>query len=356
MLCLGSPTMKTPGEYPARLQVTGPDGKSVFDKTVAVRIPATTDGKDAPLAQAVLSEEITIDGPPGEYRFVASLAQGGMGKGGNVGFHVTDPAAMPAMPASVVLWGEDPVLAKWLTDQGVKVLPFDPANQTKRQVILAAGKPPAPGGAAVFRELASQMAHGSSVVFLDPAVFANTPGADTTSVAEQYKATQVIGTRWLPLANKGTVTEADWVGGYYRGARWAKRHPIFDGLPAGGMMDARFYSNIISPLILSQDYTIYSGGVLMNPATAPFDRPSEAVCGSIRTNSEYVSGLHIGVWDFGAGRFIVNTLRIRENLGTDPAAERLLRNLLNYAARDLDKPVAELPADFEKQLKAIGYN
>ena len=94
----------------------------------------------------------------------------------------------------------------------------------------------------------------------------------------------------------------------------------------------------------------------MNPATAPLDRPSEAVCGSIRTNSEYVSGLHIGVWDFGAGRFIVNTLRIRENLGTDPAAERLLRNLLNYAARDLDKPVAELPADFEKQLKAIGYN
>ena len=201
-----------------------------------------------------------------------------------------------------------------------------------------------------------QMARGSSVVFLDPAVFADTPGANTGTVAEQYKATQVIGTRWLPLAHKGTITEADWVGGYFRGARWAKRHPIFDGLPAGGMMDARFYSNIISPLILSQDYTIYTGGVLMNPATAPFDRPSEAVCGSIRTNSEYVSGLHIGVWDFGAGRFIVNTLRIRENLGTDPAAERLLRNLLNYAARDLDKPVAELPADFEKQLKAIGYN
>ena len=343
-----------PGEYPARLQVTGPDGKSVFDKTVSVRIPATKD-KEPPFAQAVLSEEIVIDGPAGEYRFVASLAQGGMGKGGNVGFHVTDPAAMPAMPAEVVLWGEDPVLVKWLTEHGVQVLPFDLANQAKRQVILAAGKPPAPGGAAVFRDLASQMARGSSVVFLDPAVFADTPGANTGTVAEQYKATQVIGTRWLPLVHKGTVTEADWVGGYFRGARWAKRHPIFDGLPAGGMMDARFYSNIISPLILSQDYTIYTGGVLMNPATAPFDRPSEAACGSIRTNSEYVSGLHIGVWDFGAGRFVVNTLRIRENLGTDPAAERLLRNLLNYAAPDAAKPPAELPADFQQQLKAMGY-
>jgi hypothetical protein len=344
-----------PGEYPARLQVTGPDGKFVFDRTVAVRIPPTTDGKEAPLAQAVLSEEIAIDGPAGEYRFVASLAQGGMGKGGNVGFQVTDAAAMPAMPAGVVLWGEDPVLAKWLTEHGVKLLPFDPANQVKRQVILAAGKPPAPGGAAAFCDLARLMARGSCVVFLDPAVFADTPGASTGIVAEQYKATQVVGTRWLPLVHKGTVTEADWVGGYYRGARWAKRHPIFAGLPAGGMMDARFYSNIISPLILSQDYTIFSGGVLMSPATAAFDRPSEAVCGSLRTNSEYVSGLHLGVWDFSAGRFVVNTLRLRENLGADPAAERLLRNLLNYAARDLEQPLAELPADFQQQLKAIGY-
>ena len=38
-----------------------------------------------------------------------------------------------------------------------------------------------------------------------------------------------------------------------------------------------------------------------------------------------------------------------------PAAERLLRNLLNYAARELDKPLTELPSDFDQQLKAIGY-
>lgn len=93
----------------------------------------------------------------------------------------------------------------------------------------------------------------------------------------------------------------------------------------------------------------------MNPAAAPLDRPAEAVCGSIRTNSEYVSGLHVGVWNFGAGRFIVNTLRIRENLGSNPAAERLLRNMLTYAARGTDQPAAALPADFQQQLKTIGY-
>ena len=38
-----------------------------------------------------------------------------------------------------------------------------------------------------------------------------------------------------------------------------------------------------------------------------------------------------------------------------PAAERLLRNMLNYAGREVDKPLAELPADFAAKLKAIGY-
>jgi hypothetical protein len=48
-------------------------------------------------------------------------------------------------------------------------------------------------------------------------------------------------------------------------------------------------------------------------------------------------------------------LRIRENLGVVPAAERLLRNALNYAARDLDQPLAPLQEDFDQQLRTFGY-
>jgi hypothetical protein len=65
--------------------------------------------------------------------------------------------------------------------------------------------------------------------------------------------------------------------------------------------------------------------------------------------------LHIGVYELGAGRFILNTLDIAPNLGAQPAAERLLRNMLKYAARDAEKPLADLPADLEKQLQAMGY-
>ena len=71
-------------------------------------------------------------------------------------------------------------------------------------------------------------------------------------------------------------------------------------------------------------------------------------------------GLSIGhllaTYRLGAGRFVLNTLRIRENLGTDPVAERLLRNLLNYAGGELDEPPVELPPDSDTLLETIGYH
>jgi hypothetical protein len=42
-------------------------------------------------------------------------------------------------------------------------------------------------------------------------------------------------------------------------------------------------------------------------------------------------------------------------MGKDPVAERLLRNMLRHAARDVNKPLVNLPADFQTQLRAIGY-
>jgi hypothetical protein len=57
-----------------------------------------------------------------------------------------------------------------------------------------------------------------------------------------------------------------------------------------------------------------------------------------------------------ARRFLINSLLIRENLGKHPAADRLLRNMLRWAAAGAEKPLAPLPADFDKQLKAIGYS
>jgi len=95
--------------------------------------------------------------------------------------------------------------------------------------------------------------------------------------------------------------------------------------------------------------------VISNRGWSGQEVPAEAVAGSIDTCLGYASGLTVAVHDLGAGRFTLTSLRIRENLGSDPVAERLLRNMLRHAARDTAKPPADLPADFDTQLKAMGY-
>jgi len=140
----------------------------------------------------------------------------------------------------------------------------------------------------------------------------------------------------VPLANKGTLAVIpNWL---YHKDEWCKRHPIFEGLPSGGLMDYTFYREIIPDVV-------WSG----------LDPPAEAVAAGINASQGYSSGLMVAVYNLGSGRFILNTLRICENLGSNPVAERLLRNMLNYAARDANRPLADLPADFDGQLRSYGY-
>ncbi|MBI3920007.1 MAG: glycoside hydrolase family 2 [Armatimonadetes bacterium] len=309
-----------PGEYPLRLQVFGPDQRLVFERESNVTIPKPSEKVEPPFALPVFAEDMVVDGPSGKYRFVARFDRGAAATGGDTEFYLTDPADLPAVEAEVALWGEDPILARWLAQHGIRSHVFSATAPNAGEVILISDKPPAPAGASEWKELARSIARGATAVFLSPAVFA--------------RGDQPLG--WLPMANKGAPTAI--VGWLYLKDEWAKSHPIFEGLPAGGLMDYTFYRELIPD-------AVWSGQ----------DPPAEAVAGAIKASQDYSSGLLVSVYNFGAGRFILNTLRIRENLGTHPAAERLLRNMLRYAARDAGKPLAEMPPDWEGQIKAIGY-
>ncbi len=315
-----------PGEYPARLQIVGPNMTRLLDRAITVTIPKQDGKKERPFALPCFAEDVVASGPAGKYCFTATFERGAAAAGGRTEFHVTDPADMPPVPVEVALWGDDPGLARWLTEHKIRTRPYSPfplgegqGVKAVREVILASDKPPAPGGAEAFAELARRIARGSTVVFLRPEVFAR---------GDQPAA-------WLPLARKGTITPIH--GWLYLKDEWCKRHPAFDGMPSGGLMDYDYYREIIPDLVLSGQ-----------------DPPAEAVAGAVKASQDYSSGLMLSVYKLGQGRFVLNTLRIRENLGHNPAAERLLRNLLLYAAAEAGKPAADLPADFDQQLQAMG--
>jgi hypothetical protein len=124
-------------------------------------------------------------------------------------------------------------------------------------------------------------------------------------------------TAFLPLAkNKGRFgTQEQWV---YHTNQWVANHPVFEGLQRGGLMDYTYYREIIPDKYLMD-----------------VDRPAEVIAGGNNvTRCTISSGLLCAIFERGKGRFLMNTMLVKENLGKVPQAERLLRNMINYMAID----------------------
>ena len=293
-----------PGAYPVRIQVVGPKMLRLLDKTISMEVPATDGGAEVPFARLALSDEVVADGPPGKYRFLTTFQKGAAARGGDIEFFVGDETRMPPMPDGVALWGHDAGLAEWLATRGVRMHePLDAGRQSGK-VILISGDPPA-GGQELSR-LFEHIAEGSTAILLTPETLAEGDSADGRRPLRLPSA--------FADAQPSLGLAQSW---YFRADHWAKEHPIFEGLPCGGIMDYRFYRDILG-----------------NQVFMDFRSPVEAVSGALQTsggNDEYRSDLAMAIYDHGAGRIVLNSLRIRENLGKVPAAEHLLRNLLRYA-------------------------
>ena len=86
------------------------------------------------------------------------------------------------------------------------------------------------------------------------------------------------GCRWRTRAVRGTAVVAVPQG------RMGEAHPIFDGLPAGGLMDYTFYREIIP-----------------DAAWVGQDVPAEVVAGATNTSQDYSAGLTVSVHSLGRG-------------------------------------------------------
>jgi hypothetical protein len=316
-----------PGAYPVRLAVFNSGHERMLERKITVAIPDNSIRPEPPFAMPVFAEELIADWPTDRYRFTATFERGGAAAGGEIEFYVSDPADMPTVEAEVVVWGPDPELVVWLKSHGIATKAFDPKVENQRQIIIAGERPPHPDHRTAFKNLARHIGRGSIVIFLSPSVF-------NKQFDWAGHVDEPLG--WLPLITKGKI-ETGSNPGIYRPDFWTRRHPILSGLPCGGLMDFTFYRDIIS-----------------DRAYVGMEPPHVAVAGAINTSFDYWAGLSLAIHKLVAGEFILNTLHIRKNLGTDPVAERILRNLLNYAAANTSEPPRPLPKDFDESLAERG--
>ncbi len=288
-----------PGTWPVRYIVTGPNNTRIFDKTTKLTVPNPPKGKENPFSLPVFSEEFIANGPSGEYTFRAILLQKGPATGVER-FFIADRKDMPVCNTPCIVCGNDSDLIERLNKVGIKMIRFEDAKFTDStdwsKQILIVGQNVQNKNTSAFQAIYDLVRKGATVIFLSPNVFSD--GKKTTAFLpfeEQQKG---------DVKNIGT-----WL---YHKDDWNKYHPYFNGLPTGTVMDHLYYREILPDV-----------GYCNLPI------PGEAVSGAFNTSFNYSSCLNLAIYRHGKGKIVLNTFRIQNNLGTDPTAERLLRNMLN---------------------------
>jgi hypothetical protein len=116
---------------------------------------------------------------------------------------------------------------------------------------------------------------------------------------------------------------------------YVKLHPVFDGLPARGLMRQPYRNTV--------------------PARTFIEPSDEDICGTFDATpiatGHYLMGettwwgSDILVRRYGSGRVVFTHLRVLEHLGKDPVADRLFVNLLKHFSRRSVPPDRLMPLD-----------
>ncbi|MCC6486284.1 MAG: hypothetical protein IT364_02180 [Candidatus Hydrogenedentes bacterium] len=282
------------------LQVVGPTNQVLWKKKRNIKVPRSN--------QEIWNGTISASGSPGTHKFVVRLMQGVKVLAQNsVDLHVAEPA----QPCDVDIHVVDP-------------------NKEWRERCVALAKP----------------GQAKSSLYIVPPL-ANTirayPEGDLGHVLAEVRGGAVAivfgpPDDWSDFAARVdeslVATSKDSVGAFLGVYHYVKLHPVFDGLPARGLM-RQPYRNVV-------------------PAKTFIETGDEDICGTFDTNPVAAGsyqlcdapwwGSDILVRRYGSGRIVFTHLRVLEHLGKDPVADRLYVNMLRHFSRRSVPSEETLPA------------
>jgi len=286
-----------PGTYPVTARIVAKESGCVWEHKTTVTIPSVEDGEYAPLCYSVFKEEITIP-KAGRYSCVVNLDRGGAPSGGRQEIIVDADDTRVDTDAQFV--GLDDGQKSWLKNHGVRET--DDANL----IIIGSEKMQDDE----FDKLLEKVKAGAKMVVLRPEVLFR-------NVDDPYQWWTPLVPERLPVENKGTLLFSDnWA---YRVHTVLKKGKYSEGLPAGLLEDK--YWDQIEPLFVFQEMDDPDYVASATIGAPYFDKDADETNGTL-------TGITLGEYKYGAGCMVVNCYRILEELGNNPAAGRLLLNII----------------------------
>jgi len=279
-------------DYPVCFRILGEDGV-VWEKKTVLH-PTAEQLKT--LSVPVLDEMITLDVPSGKYQMHADI-EGAAVMDSQLDFYVTNEEDITATVEKIYISPINEKTVELLNKQGIAFDAVENADEAIPAVVLVDWVPEEQREA-LFAKLVAMARNGSRIFFANRHIF-NGPSGNT---------------HFLPIENKPVIAgEADWL--YHQEYLAKRKNPYFKGLPKG-IMDWEYYMYLVN-------------GMHFKGGQTP-DVTSAASFGTGCINPDgYYGGFNIGTYRIGKGAITVTSYNLVENIGINPAADRLLLNILS---------------------------
>ena len=287
-----------------KVEVVASDGSVVVAKTIKANL-------EAGITQ-LFSEKLDTEALQGTYTLSAEItAHDGAPIAGNAhSFDVFTAEQLTVPKQRVAVLDPSNSLKPFLRDAGIAFVEF--AAKTDRFVPVLVSRTAAhtPAQRKLFAELAEFIKAGGTVVYLQG-------GGREARWGRAGNASSL-----LPIHARLKRAMGHWM----CIPRIVNDHPVFNGLPAGCMMGA-IYENV-----WAQSTLLDVGGETI-VGTIGFDWFPDH---DLRKRHYYGPGdmwwgADMAIVPLGKGRCIVSQLRLVDNLGQDPVAEKILYNLIEFA-------------------------
>lgn len=300
------------GTYTVTLSLRGEDGRAHQTKQYS-----HTTGTEP--IEHLITDTIPAPADGGLYRLVVELAGGGQT------LHAERPIAIfnrkpkdLSMQNNVWVWDKGNELHAWLSARSIQGRSGDAANVRRGDVILVAGADPHE-----MKSILNAVRGGAIAVILVPEQVFHEGTAAPGDLATPVSYSELL----EPLAGnwKPELRKIDWWGapsawGYTR-TPLALQHAYLGGLPQAKALEAQPEYQRVAPA-----YTWVIGDVPSSVRISHAVRES-----SLAVDMPYSSDLFSV--PVGSGAMVLNTLRIVQHVGRDPAADLILENILCEACK-----------------------
>jgi len=286
-----------------KVEVAAGSGEVVFTKTVKVNMGSGI----TPL----LSEPLDTKALKGTYQVKAEIiANDGSPLAGSAhSFDVFTAAQLTAPKNRVAVLDPSNSLKPFLRKAGIAFADFDARIDPSLPVFVSRTEAKTPEQRELFAELAAFIKAGGTAVYLQG-------GGPNAKWGVAGRASPL-----LPVSARSKQAVGTWTGIPHL----VSEHPVFRGLPVNCMMGP-IYENV-----WAENTLLDVGGKTIVAAIGydwfpDYDLRKRHYCGP----GDTWWGADMAIAPFGKGRCIVSQLRIVDNLGKDPVADKILVNLMEW--------------------------